>query len=169
MSGATISREKFLEYVRAFNAHDFDKQYSFYHDGVTLDIPDPQTGMLRGKEGIKGHYMPLFQEADEVIVPMVVAVDGHNIFYIMESYFRYRVHKDKGVFAYPVTPGDVVKIRVWAHYVVVDGRMKAIVCNLFKAYFLGKVDMAEHIAESRSRADAELRTIPIGWSPDESK
>ncbi|KAL1898853.1 hypothetical protein Sste5346_003263 [Sporothrix stenoceras] len=65
-----------------------------------------------------------------------------------------------------VTPGDVAKIRVWADYVVENGKMKAIVCNLLKAYFLGKGDLAEQIAESRSRADEELRTIPIGWSPE---
>ncbi|KAL1897603.1 hypothetical protein Sste5346_003909 [Sporothrix stenoceras] len=118
MPGATTSRKEFLEYVCAFNAHDFDKYYSFYYDDVTLDIPDPQTGMLYGKESIRRHYLPLFEEADEVIVPMVVAVEGYNIFYIMELYFRYRVQNDKGVFVYSVTPGDIVKIRVWAHYVV---------------------------------------------------
>ncbi|CAK7228033.1 hypothetical protein SEUCBS140593_006777 [Sporothrix eucalyptigena] len=65
-----------------------------------------------------------------------------------------------------VTPADVVKIHVWAHYVVENGKMRAIVCNMLKAYFLGKVDLSEQIAESRSRADAELHTIPIGWSPE---
>lgn len=107
--------------------------------------------------------MPLFGVADEIITPMVVAVDGNNIFYIMESYFRYKVAQEKGVFGYKVEPGDVIKIRVWAHYVVVDGKMKAIVCNLFKNEFLGKVNMAEAIAESRSRADPELQNISIGY------
>ncbi|CAK7221170.1 hypothetical protein SBRCBS47491_004434 [Sporothrix bragantina] len=65
-----------------------------------------------------------------------------------------------------VTPGDVAKIRVWADYVVENGKMKAIVCKLLKAYFLDKGDLAEQIAESWSRANAELRTIPIGWSPE---
>ncbi|KAJ4228265.1 hypothetical protein NW757_014143 [Fusarium falciforme] len=163
MTDKTISKDEFIQYVQAFNSHDFKRQYAFYHDDVILDIPDPQPGLLHGKEGIRKHYLHLFSEADEVIVPMVVAVDGNNIFYIMESYFRYRVKKDEGVFAYPVEPGDVVKIRVWAHYIVSEGKMKTIVCNLFKAHLLGKANLAEAIAESRSRADPELQRIPIGW------
>lgn len=82
-----------MAYVCAFNVHDFDEQYSFYHDDVTLDIPDPQTDILRGKESIRGHFMPLFAEVDKIIVPMILPIDGHNIFLVMESYFRYRGKK----------------------------------------------------------------------------
>jgi len=160
MSATIPNREWFLDYIRAFNAHDYDKQYSYYADDVTLDIPDPQTGMLRGKEGIKAHYLPLFDVCEEIVVPMVVAIEGKHVFYIMESYFKYTKKMEKGVFGYPVEVGDIIKIRVWAHYQVEDGLMKEIVCNLFKAEHLGQGDLKALVDESQSRAQADL-VIPL--------
>ncbi|KAL1897612.1 hypothetical protein Sste5346_003918 [Sporothrix stenoceras] len=150
------NRQWFLDYMRAFNAHDFDKQYSYYTDDVILDIPDPQTGTLRGKDGIKAHYMPLFGVCEEIVVPMVLAIEGKHIFYIMESYFKYTKKMEKGVFGYPVDVGDVVKIRVWAHYQVENGLMKEIVCNLFKSEFLPQGNLKELVLESQSRAQPDL-------------
>ncbi|KAI1842672.1 hypothetical protein JX265_002723 [Neoarthrinium moseri] len=154
-----ITRKEFLEYVRAFNAHDFDKQYSYYDDDVILDLPDPQTGKLRGKKGIMAHYAPLFEVAEEVLVPMHLAVDGDNIFYVMESYFCYNKKLDHGVFGYPVEPGDIIKIRVWAHYQIKNKKMYYITCNLFQKWFLGKVSLKEAVAESRTRADDEFKSF----------
>ncbi|KAM0806758.1 putative SnoaL-like domain-containing protein [Seiridium cardinale] len=159
MPDSTISREEFLKYVRAFNAHDFKVQHSFYHDDITLDLPDPQTPLLKGSEGIKAHYVPLFEVADEILIPLVVAIDGHNIFYIMESYFTYKKKLPHGVFGHAVEPGDIIKIQVWAHYVVVDGKMKTIVVNLLHDAFLGKANLDEAIEESRNRADPEFRNF----------
>lgn len=159
MPDSTILREDFLKYVRAFNAHDFEVQHSFYHDDVTLSLPDPQTPLLKGSDGIKAHYDPLFEAADEILVPMVIAIDGHNIFYIMESYFTYKKKLPTGVFGHAVEPGDMIKICVWAHYVVVDGKMKTIVVNLLHDSFLGKANLEEALAESRSRADPDLQNF----------
>jgi hypothetical protein len=153
---ATISRAEFINYMRAFNAHDFEKQYSFYADDVTLHIPDPKTGMLHGKEGIRGHYLPLFDVCDEYVVPMVVMNDGHKILLIMESYFVYKKQLE-GVFGYPVEEGDIIKIRVWAYYEIENGKMQRIVCNLFQSWFLGKGDIRELVRESESRAEPDLR------------
>ena len=154
-----LTRQEFLEYIKAFNDRDYEKQYSYYHDDVTLDIPDPQTGILYGKEGIKGHYLPLFNVAEEVLVPMVIMVDGDKIFYLMESYFLYRQKVDKAVFGYRVQPGDIIKIESWAYYQLVDGKMKKIVCNVRKNQCLGKVDLKEYLRESESRAETDLRII----------
>ncbi|KAJ5380058.1 uncharacterized protein N7496_002486 [Penicillium cataractarum] len=159
---APFTHNDFLEYVKSFNAKDFDKQYSFYHDDITLDIPDPQTGILRGKAGIRNHYLPLFDVADEYIVPMVIMVDGERVFYIMESSFRYNKRLDEGgVFGFKVDDGDVIKIRVWAYYEIREGKFQSIVCNLFQKWFLGKVDMKEAIRESQSRATEGLRHVHI--------
>lgn len=157
MPESTISREDFLKYVRAFNAHDFEVQHDFYHEDVTLDLPDPQTPLLKGSDGIKSHYIPLFAVADEVLVPLAIAIDGHNIFYIMESYFTYKKKLPSGVFGHAVEPGDIIKIQVWAHYKIVDGKMKTIVCNLLHDVFLGKANLEEALAESKSRADPDLQ------------
>lgn len=77
----SLSREEFLSYIRAFNEKDYEKQYSFYHDDVALHIPDPQIGTLHGKEGIRGHFLPLFDQCEERIVPMVIVSDGSNVFF----------------------------------------------------------------------------------------
>ncbi|KAI1841304.1 hypothetical protein JX265_005752 [Neoarthrinium moseri] len=159
MSHPIISREEFLKYVRAFNAHDFEVQHSFYHKDVTLSLPDPQTSLLKGSEGIKAHYEPLFEAADEILVPIAVALDGHNIFYIMHSYFTYKKKLPAGVFGHAVEPGDIIKICVWAHYVVMDGKMKTIVCNLLYDSFLGKANLDEALAESRNIADPDLQNF----------
>ena len=152
----TLSRSEFLEYMRAFNAHDFEKQYSYYHEDVTLHIPDPKSGMLHGKEGIRGHFMPLFDVCDEYVVPMIVMNDAHKVLLIMESYFVYKEDME-GVFGYQVQKGDIIKIRVWGYFVVEEKRFKSIVCNLFQKELLGKVDVREFIRESESRAEADLK------------
>ncbi|CAI7577348.1 unnamed protein product [Penicillium manginii] len=146
---AAITRANFLEYMRAFNAHDFEKQYSFYAEDVTLHIPDPKTGMLYGKDGIRGHYLPLFDVCDEYVVPMVVMNDSHKVLLIMESYFVYN-SKLEGVFGYAVEEGDIIKIRVWAYYEIENGKMQRI-------WFLGKGDIQELIRESESRAEPDLK------------
>jgi hypothetical protein len=157
-----FTRDDFLEYVKAFNAKGFDKRYAFYHDDIMLDIPDPQTGLLRGKAGIRDHYLPLFDVADEYIVPMVIMVDNNQVFYIMESYSRYKQKLDKGgVLGFKVDTGDVIKIRVWAYYEIRDGKFQSIVCNLWKKWFLGQVDMEEAIRDSQNRAAEVLRDVHI--------
>lgn len=157
-----FTRSDFLDYVQAFNSKDFDKQYSFYRDDITLDIPDPQTGLLCGKTGIRNHYLPLFEVAEEYIVPMVIMVDGERVFYIMESYFLYKKKLDEGgVFGFKVDVGDLIKIRVWAYYELRGGKFQSIVCNLHKKWFLGKVDMKEAICESQSRAAEDLRNVHV--------
>lgn len=157
MSKDNITKEEFLNYIRAFNKRDYDKQHSFYHEKVELTIPDPAIGTLKGSNGIMEHYKPIHANADETVIPMVVMIDGNRIFFVMEAYFLYKNATDRAVHDYKVTPGDVLKITSWAIYDMEDKKMKTITCNLFAEELLGKVDVNEHIRDSEKRADPDVR------------
>ncbi|PYI33180.1 hypothetical protein BP00DRAFT_132266 [Aspergillus indologenus CBS 114.80] len=86
---ASLSLRQFLEYIRAFNAKDYQKQHSFYHPDVRLVIPDPEVGTQVGSAGIMNHYAVLHATAEETVVPILVMIDQGHIFFVMETYFRY--------------------------------------------------------------------------------
>lgn len=67
MPSDNITKEEFLNYIRAFNAKDYDKQHAFYHENVELIIPDPAIGTLKGSDGIKEHYKPIHSHAEETV------------------------------------------------------------------------------------------------------
>ncbi|KAI1867466.1 hypothetical protein JX265_007268 [Neoarthrinium moseri] len=155
---ATLTVEKFLDYIRAFNEPDYDKQHGFYCDDIELVIPDPQIGTLKGKEGILNHYRPIHKAAVEKVIPISVKSEPGKFFLSMESYFRYKV-KTVAVHDFQVEEGDVIKITCSADYDIDnEGRMTRITCQLAKAELLeGKPDLQLRIRDSESRAEPSLR------------
>lgn len=123
--------------MRAFNAHDFEKRYSYFHDDVKLHIPDPKTGMLHGKEGIRGHFMPLFDVCDEYVVPMIIMNDAHKVLLIMAPYIVYNEDMEC-VFEYQVQKGDIIKIWVWGYFVVEEKRFRALFVICFRRSCWGR-------------------------------
>ncbi|KAH8773738.1 hypothetical protein F5883DRAFT_615265 [Diaporthe sp. PMI_573] len=153
-----LSVPDFLEYIRAFNDTDYDKQHSFYADDVKLVIPDPAIGTLEGKAGIRKHYQPIHAAAKEKVIPLIVMSDRGRVFLKMDAYFLYEKEVEKAVHDYHVYPGDVVKISNCAIYDLdEEGKMKTIHCYLFQQELLGKVDLKGCIRDSESRADPDLR------------
>ncbi|KAJ5714975.1 uncharacterized protein N7483_012156 [Penicillium malachiteum] len=100
-----ISLKHFLEYLKAFNAKDYNLQHSFYHKNVTLAIPDPEIGTLIGSNGIMNHYATVHASAKETVVPMFVIMDEKRIFLNMEAYFCYTKATDKAVHSHKTKPG----------------------------------------------------------------
>ncbi|KAI5922989.1 hypothetical protein F4810DRAFT_671191 [Camillea tinctor] len=148
---------EFLEYLRAFNARDYEKQHSFYAEGVELALPDPRVPVLKGSPAVKNHYNSIHADADEFVVPIVVLIDRGRVFLQMHAYFRYK-NKAKGVHGLDVNPGDVVKIDCGGLYDLdQNNKMSKITCYLFGEEFLGQQDVKEKIRESESRADPDLR------------
>ncbi|RAH46896.1 nuclear transport factor 2 family protein [Aspergillus brunneoviolaceus CBS 621.78] len=154
---ASLSLRQFLEYIRAFNAKDYQKQHSFYHPDVRLVLPDPEVGTLVGSEGIMNHYAVLHATAEETVVPILVMVDQGRIFFVMETYFRYCQATDRAVHGYNAQAGDVIKVTVWALYDMDGGKMKHITCNGLHHEFLGTADVNLPINESWSRADSTVK------------
>ncbi|KAI0484823.1 hypothetical protein GGR56DRAFT_680593 [Xylariaceae sp. FL0804] len=147
---------EFLDYLRAFNAQDYEAQHAFYSDNVELVIPDPRIGTLKGKSGIKKHYEPIHANATETVVPVIVLSDRGKVFLQMETYFRY-FNAGKAVHDYDVVPGDVVKIISCAVYDLdADNKMERITCHLFSEQKLGQVSVEEGIQDSQSRAAPDL-------------
>ncbi|KAF4338446.1 hypothetical protein FBEOM_7715 [Fusarium beomiforme] len=145
--------EQFLDYIRAFNIPDWDKQHAFYAPDVTLDLPPNENlPTLRGSEGIKGHYRALFGGFIEKLVPIEVLIEGDGIFFWMETNFlATKAGLSPGGFN--VEEGDIVRVTVWAYYETEGDLMKAIVTNQLKAEFIGKtMTLEEAIKDSQSRA-----------------
>lgn len=153
-----LTREDFLDYIRAFNLKDYKAQHAFYADNVTLTIPDPAVGTLCGSAQILDHYRPVHDAAEETVIPMEVLIDEaqNKVFFMMETYFEYK-KSVKGVHDFKVEAGDVIKVTVWAYYENEGKKMKKIVCNLFEDQCLGKINAIEYKRESESRANPNVR------------
>ncbi|KAI1339813.1 hypothetical protein F5Y15DRAFT_382187 [Xylariaceae sp. FL0016] len=152
-----LGTAEFLDYLRAFNAQDYEKQHAFYADSIELVIPDPRIGTLKGKDGIRKHYKPIHDNAIETVVPIIVMSDRGRVFLQMETYFRY-FNKTKAVHDYDVVPGDVIKIHSCAIYDLDEqNKMTRITCHMFSEEKLGQVDVEAGIRDSQSRADPDLK------------
>jgi hypothetical protein len=145
--------DDFLDYIRAFNLPDWEKQHAFYAQDVTLDLPpDENIPTLKGSGGIKGHYGPLFSNFIEKIVPIEVLIEGERIFFWMETNFQ-ATKPGPAPSGFTVEPGDIVRIVVWAYYELEGGLMKTIVTNQLKREFIGKtMTLEEAIKDSQSRS-----------------
>ncbi|KAJ5745498.1 hypothetical protein N7520_010680 [Penicillium odoratum] len=157
-----MSLKHFLKYIEAFNAKDYELQHSFYHPDVTLAIPDPEIGTLVGSSGIMNHYAKVHANAQETVVPMFVMIDGPRIFLSMEAYFLYIRTTDEAVHSHKVKPGDVIRVKVWAVYDMVEDKMARITCNALSDELLGQVNVNDMIQESWSRADEKVKAY---WKP----
>lgn len=153
----SIPIQHFLQYIKAFNAKDYNVQHQFYHPDVRLVIPDPAVGTLYGSKGIIQHYSVVHGSAKETVVPMFVMMDGTRILFSMETYFLYEKPTDNAVHGYEVQKGDVIRVKVWALYDMKDGKMLQITCNALGDEMLGQVDMEALIEDSLSRADENIR------------
>ncbi|KIW18438.1 hypothetical protein PV08_02726 [Exophiala spinifera] len=145
--------EHFLDYIRAFNIPDWDKQHAFYAQDVTLDLPTGDNiPTLKGSEGIKGHYRTLLHNFTEKLVPIEVIIEGDRIFFWMETNFQAKA-PGPAPSGFTVEAGDIVRVVVWAYYECEGDLMKTIVTNQLSAEFIGKtMTLEEAIKDSQSRA-----------------
>lgn len=60
---------------------------------------------------------------------------------------------------YSVHAGDVIRVKVWAVYEIVDGKMGGIECCAVGEEFLGKVEIRDVVRESWGRADEGVRSV----------
>ena len=142
----------FLDYCRAFNARDWDKQHSYYAKDVTLELPpDDKNPTLQGSEGIKAHYGPLFENFVEKIVPIELLISGDKIFFWMEVNFQ-ATKASLSPSGFNAEPGDIVRVVVWAYYEMEGDLMKTIVTNQLSGTFIGKtMTLEEAIRDSQTR------------------
>lgn len=154
---SALTLKEFLQYIKAFNAKDYTAQHNFYHQEVTLAIPDPEIGTLIGSKGVMNHYAKVHADANETIVPMIVMIDEKRIFFSMEAYFYYLRATNNAVHSHKVEAGDVIRVKVWAVYDMKDGKMAKITCNALCDEFLGQVDVEEMVRESWSRVDDVIK------------
>ncbi|KIX08668.1 uncharacterized protein Z518_03325 [Rhinocladiella mackenziei CBS 650.93] len=145
--------EHFLGYIKAFNAKDWDVQHSYYAKDVVLDLPrGDNLPTYRGSEGIKSHYGPLLDKFTETIVPIELMIEEDRIFFIMETSFQAKT-ETIGPSGFTCTPGDIIRVTVWAFYKMEGGLMKTITTNQLHGEFIGKrMTLEETIKDSQSRA-----------------
>ncbi|KAJ5368661.1 uncharacterized protein N7496_008421 [Penicillium cataractarum] len=155
----TLTLQDFLTYIHAFNAQNYTLQHTFYHRTVSLTLPDPDIPPLKSSPAIQSHYDTIHALAHETVVPMIVLIDANRVFFSMEAYFQYRIDTDNAVHGYSVKAGDVIRVKVWAVYEIVEGKMGAIVCCAVGDECLGKVEIGDVVAESWGRADESVRSV----------
>lgn len=82
-----------------------------------------------------GHYSVVHAAAEERVVPIFMIMDERRILLSMGTYFYYAQATEKAVHGYRVNAGDVIRVKVWAIYGLLNNKMaKALVMSCWVRY-----------------------------------
>lgn len=157
--------DEFKEYIRAFNAADYDTLTSFYLPTITLTLPSNH--LLQGRDAVADFYRQFRATSGEEQLDILDFAfwpkeDGNegngSIFYgafvsalgvccslpstEMHAWFHHTLAAGAGSAAIPGQKppemGDLVRMTTWARYEVVGGKFESIRVSLFKYENLGR-------------------------------
>jgi hypothetical protein len=129
-----IERHDYEEYLRRFNARDYDGVFDFYTE-------QPQIAFfgitIRSREELKRFYGFLHAHASEAITVERFASSDDLV--ALEAIVRIKGLRDLSAEALaaegygqlnPITRGQVIEMRQMIHYDVVDGKFAAVRCAI---------------------------------------
>lgn len=124
-TSGTMSHAKFARYVATFNAGNLDF-VRFYAPAVVFDKGE-RDGRLVGREAIRRWYADFWQDIDEEIVPLSMALDGGGRTMLVELRTRLTARRDGMTrFPRPLAKGDSFVIDGTIVYTLENGLITSI-------------------------------------------
>jgi len=124
LGGSPAQRQAYLEYTQAFSNAECDRFGEYYTDDACLELPS--VGLtIQGREGIVGFYRTMFERVRESLTLHQLIADDGGIAADCTSQFT--AIQDAPDF--PVSPlkkGEFIRVRVFVHYTLRDGRIASI-------------------------------------------
>jgi hypothetical protein len=103
----------FREYLREFNAANYDALVRYYADDVVFSFGHGPT--LRGRDAIVAFYRPFHEHVKETVEVRFLVMDSSHV--AVELAAEFRALKDYDNFTRgPLTAGDVVRVTSFVHY-----------------------------------------------------
>ena len=123
LGGSLEQRQAFMDYTRAFSNAEFERFSQYYTDDVTCTLT---AGIvLRGKSGIVDFYREMFKRVRESLTLHQLIADDSGIAADITS--RFTAIEDAPDFVVaPLKRGEFVKVPVFVHYELRDGRISQI-------------------------------------------
>jgi hypothetical protein len=119
LGGSPEQRQAYLDYARAFSNAEFERFSQYYADDVVCEI----AGMvLRGKQGIVDFYRQMFQTVREELTLHRLIADDAALAADVTSQFTAIADAPDFVVA-PLKKGEFVRVRVFVHYTLRDGKI----------------------------------------------
>jgi hypothetical protein len=119
LGGSPEQRQAYMEYARAFSNAEFDRFSQYYAEDVVCELG----GMvLRGKSGIVDFYREMFQTVRENLTLHDLIADEHGLSADVTSQFTAIADAPHFVVA-PLKKGEFVRVRVFVHYALRDGKI----------------------------------------------
>jgi len=122
VGGTPAGRQAFAEYTRAFSNADFDGFSRFYTEDVRCELP---SAVLQGRAAIVGFYREMFQTVRESLTLHQLIADDNGLAADVTSQFTAIEDAPNFVVA-PLKKGEFVRVRVFVHYTLRDGRISHI-------------------------------------------
>jgi hypothetical protein len=103
----------FREYLREFNAANYDALVRYYADDVVFSFGHGPT--LRGRDAIVAFYRPFHEHVKETVEVRFLVMDSSHV--AVELAAEFRALKDYANFTRgPLKAGNVVRITSFVHY-----------------------------------------------------
>jgi len=112
-----------MEYARAFSDADFERFSQYYTDDVVCALGGPGI-VLRGKDAVVEFYREMFKTVRETLTLHRLIADDSGIAVDVTSQFTAIEDAPDFVVA-PLRKGEFVRVPVFVHYELRDGRMVA--------------------------------------------
>jgi hypothetical protein len=119
LGGSPEQRQAYMDYARAFSNAEFERFSQYYADDVVCEVG----GMvLRGKQGIVDFYREMFQTVREHLTLHHLTADDSGLAADVTSQFT-AIADAPGFVVAPLKRGEFVRVRVFVHYTLRDGRI----------------------------------------------
>lgn len=120
LGGSLEQRQAFMEYARAFSNAEFERFSQYYADDATCTLPG--NIVLRGKQGIVEFYREMFKRVRENLTLHQLIADDTGIAADVTSQFT-AIEDAPEFLVAPLRKGEFVKVPVFVHYELRDGRI----------------------------------------------
>ncbi len=119
LGGSLEGRRAFAQYTQAFSNADFDTFSQFYTDDVRCELP---SAVLERREGIVSFYREMFKTVRESLTLHQLIADEAGLAADVTSQFTAIEDAPNFVVA-PLKKGELVRVRVFVHYTLRDGKI----------------------------------------------
>jgi hypothetical protein len=119
LGGSPEQRQAYLEYTRAFSNAEFERFSEYYTDDVVCEL---RATTLRGKDGIVDFYREMFKTVRETLSLHQLIADDSGLAADVTSQFT-AIEDAPNFIVAPLRKGEFVRVRVFVHYVLSDGKI----------------------------------------------
>ncbi|KAF4836121.1 hypothetical protein CGCSCA4_v012429 [Colletotrichum siamense] len=151
---ATNDLASFKIYLKAYGDAEYDKVGSYYHEDVSILLPDKQ--FVSGRVNFLEHLRRTHTLFTETLSIRTIILQGDRSFVVMDAFFEAKQDAPpEAVGGKSFQKDEMAHFVVWALYQWSEGKIQNIECIMRDATFFepGSTTIATLVEQSRRMAD----------------